>query len=93
MNSWYFPALLALLLLGIQRFFYKVAAENKYPTEWVTFSFMATVTLLSAGAYFSRDQNEPAIGFLLAAGRTMGCFHLRIAILKGQLNSRLRFHP
>jgi drug/metabolite transporter (DMT)-like permease len=65
MNSWYFPALLALLLLGIQRFFYKVSAENKYPTEWVTFSFMATVTLLSAGAYFSRDQNEPAIGFLL----------------------------
>jgi drug/metabolite transporter (DMT)-like permease len=67
MSSWYFPALLALLLLGIQRFFYKVAAENKYPTEWVTFSFMATVTLLSAGAYFSRDQNEFAIGFLLVA--------------------------
>lgn len=68
MTSWYFPALLALLLIGIQRFFYKVAAEKKYPTEWVTFSFMATVTLLSAGAYFSQGlncHNESAIGFLL----------------------------
>ncbi len=50
--SWYFSALLALILMGIQRFFYKVAAERKYPTEWVTFSFMGTVTLLSALAYF-----------------------------------------
>lgn len=66
MISWYFSALLALLLMGIQRFFYKVAAERKYPTEWVTFSFMATVTLLSAGAYFFQQHHEPNIGFLLA---------------------------
>lgn len=66
MISWYFSALLALLLMGIQRFFYKVAAERKYPTEWVTFSFMATVTLLSAGAYFLQQHHEPNIGFLLA---------------------------
>jgi drug/metabolite transporter (DMT)-like permease len=66
MISWYFSALLALLLMGIQRFFYKVAAERKYPTEWVTFSFMATVTLLSAGAYFLQQRHEPNIGFLLA---------------------------
>lgn len=64
--SWYVPALLALLLIGIQRFFYKVAAERKYPTEWVTFSFMATVTLLSAGAYFSKHHHEASIGILLA---------------------------
>lgn len=67
MMSWYFAALLALLLIGIQRFFYKVAAENKYPTEWVTFSFMTTVMLLSAGAYFSQHHREPNIGFLLVA--------------------------
>ncbi|MBU1054576.1 MAG: EamA family transporter [Proteobacteria bacterium] len=66
MTSWYFPALLALLLMGIQRFFYKVAAERKYPTEWVTFSFMATVTLLSAGTYFFRQYHELNLGFLLA---------------------------
>jgi drug/metabolite transporter (DMT)-like permease len=66
MISWYFSALLAMLLMGIQRFFYKVAAERKYPTEWVTFSFMSTVTLLSAGIYFFQQRHEPKIGYLLA---------------------------
>ena len=47
--------------------FYKVAAENKYPTEWVTFSFMATVTLMSAVAYFFDDPTAPDMGFLLVA--------------------------
>ena len=65
MISWYFSALLALLLMGIQRFFYKVAAERKYPTEWVTFSFMATVTLLSSGAYCFQQHYEANIDFLL----------------------------
>jgi drug/metabolite transporter (DMT)-like permease len=64
MISWFFVALLALLLMGIQRFFYKVAAERKYPTEWVTFSFMATVTLLSAGTYFFQQHHESNVGFL-----------------------------
>ena len=65
MISWYYAALLALLLMGIQRFFYKVAAERKYPTEWVTFSFMATVTLLSAGVYFVQPRHDLHIGTLL----------------------------
>ena len=64
MISWYFSTLLALFLMGIQRFFYKVAAERKYPTEWVTFSFMATVTLLSAGTYFLKQHQETDFGFL-----------------------------
>ena len=67
MNAWFFPTLFALLMLGVQRFFYKVAAEKKYPTEWVTFSFMATVTLLSAGAYVSREHQGPDIVFLMVA--------------------------
>jgi len=61
MMSWYFSALIALLLLGIQRFFYKVAAERNYPTEWVTFSFMGTVTLLSAGAYVLQQHHKAGI--------------------------------
>ncbi len=65
MISWYFSAVLALLLMGVQRFFYKVAAERTYPTEWVTFSFMATVTLLSAGAYCFQQQHAVNIGFLV----------------------------
>ena len=66
MISWYFSALLALFLMGIQRFFYKVAAEEKYPTEWVTFSFMGTVTLLSAGTYLFKPHHSTNIGFLAA---------------------------
>lgn len=64
MDSWYFPALLALLLMGIQRFFYKVAAERNYPTQWVTFAFMATVTLLSGGTYLFQQHHAVNIGVL-----------------------------
>ena len=64
MDSWYFPALLALLLMGIQRFFYKVAAERNYPTQWVTFAFMATVTLLSGGTYLFQQHYAISIGVL-----------------------------
>lgn len=64
MDSWYFPALLALLLMGIQRFFYKVAAERNYPTPWVTFAFMATVTLLSGGTYLFQQHLPVNIGVL-----------------------------
>ncbi|MBA3034982.1 MAG: DMT family transporter [Desulfobacterium sp.] len=66
MISWYFSAILALFLMGIQRFFYKVAAERKYPTKWVTFSFMTTVTLLSAVAYLFQQHNDLNTRFLLA---------------------------
>lgn len=64
MISWYFSALVALLLMGIQRFLYKVAAERNYPTPWVTFSFMATVTLLSAGAYLFQSHHGSSLGYL-----------------------------
>jgi drug/metabolite transporter (DMT)-like permease len=47
MTTWYAFSLAALVLLGMQRFLYKVSAERKCPTPWTTFSFMATVTVLS----------------------------------------------
>jgi drug/metabolite transporter (DMT)-like permease len=48
MTSWYFLSIVALILMGTQRFLYKVSAERNCPTAWTTFSFMATVTLISA---------------------------------------------
>lgn len=48
MESWYAFAVLALLLLGTQRFFYKVSAEKGFNTAVTTTSFMATVAILSA---------------------------------------------
>lgn len=47
MAEWYFLSLAALILMGAQRFLYKVSAERNCPTAWTTFSFMATVTLIS----------------------------------------------
>ena len=59
---------LALLLLGTQRFFYKVAAEKQCSTAWVTFTFMTTVTLLSAGLYFAQQrQEQQLIGLLVVS--------------------------
>jgi drug/metabolite transporter (DMT)-like permease len=48
MEPWYFQSIAALVLMGTQRFLYKVSAERDCPTAWTTFSFMATVTLISA---------------------------------------------
>lgn len=65
MTSWYLFSITALCLLGAQRFFYKVAAEKHCPTAWVTFSFMATVTLLSAGLFFLQHRQEPHLSYLV----------------------------
>jgi len=51
MSSWYVLSIIALILMGTQRFLYKVSAERKCHTAWTTFSFMATVALLSSGAF------------------------------------------
>ena len=68
MTSWYACSIAALLLLGTQRFFYKVAAEKQCSTAWVTFTFMTTVTLLSAGLYFAQQrQEQQLIGLLVVS--------------------------
>ncbi|MFH1480517.1 MAG: DMT family transporter [Pseudomonadota bacterium] len=48
MESWYVLSIIALVLMGMQRFLYKVSAERRCPTAWTTFTFMATVTLISS---------------------------------------------
>ncbi|MHB1399442.1 MAG: DMT family transporter [Trichloromonadaceae bacterium] len=51
MPDWYFLSLAALVLLGTQRFFYKVAVERNCSSPLTTAVFMATVTLLSVAAF------------------------------------------
>ena len=51
MAAWYVNSLVALFLLGTQRFLYKVAAERGAGSSLTTAVFMATVALLSAVAY------------------------------------------
>ena len=51
MQNWYALSILALLLMGTQRFLYKVSAEKRCNTAWTTSAFMATVTLLSTASF------------------------------------------
>lgn len=47
MGNWYLLSIVALVLMGTQRFLYKVSAESQCPTAWTTFAFMVTVTVIS----------------------------------------------
>jgi drug/metabolite transporter (DMT)-like permease len=51
MHEWYPYALVALVLMGAQRFLYKVSAAKGCSTPLTTFSFMGTVALLSGILY------------------------------------------
>jgi drug/metabolite transporter (DMT)-like permease len=68
MTDWFPFALAALLLMGTQRFFYKVAAERSCNTALTTLSFMATVTVISCTIFFLRGRPVPDYSFLLLVG-------------------------
>jgi uncharacterized membrane protein len=53
MTNWYVLSIVALVLMGMQRFLYKVSAERNCHTAWTIFSFMATVTVLSVLFFLS----------------------------------------
>ena len=65
MGSWYSFAIIALFLMGMQRFLYKVSAERKCNTAWTTFSFMATVAILSSILFHVLEESVTSIQFLL----------------------------
>ena len=68
MDNWYTQAIIALILMGTQRFLYKVSAERNCNTAWTTFSFMATVALLSSVLFFFRSEPVPNIAFTFIVG-------------------------
>jgi len=65
MPTWYLFSLSALLLLGGQRFLYKVAATKNCPTFLTTFCFMITVAVLSSGLLILRPPDIPNMHFLV----------------------------
>ena len=65
MAGWYVYAILALVLLGFQRFLYKVSAERQCNTAWTTFSFMATVAVLSSTLFFILGEPVSNVKFLI----------------------------
>ncbi len=56
MESWYLFSVAALVLLGTQRFLYKVAAAKDCSSALTTAIFMGTVTLLSGAVYFGSGE-------------------------------------
>ncbi len=68
-GDWYLLTTLALLLLGTQRFLYKVAAEKGCDTAKTTVVFMGTVTALSTAAWFvSAESIGDPLSLILIAG-------------------------
>jgi drug/metabolite transporter (DMT)-like permease len=65
MNNWYVLSIVAVFLMGSQRFLYKVSAERKCNSAWTTFSFMATVTFLSSAFFFILQQPVGNLGYLI----------------------------
>ncbi len=55
---------MALFLMGTQRFLYKVSAEKRCNTAWTTFSFMATVAILSSILFFVLEESVANLSFL-----------------------------
>lgn len=68
MTGWFPFAVAALLFMGAQRFLYKVAAERNCDTALTTLCFMATVTAISAAAFFLRGGEVTDLRFLLLVG-------------------------
>jgi len=66
MPDWYFYSLAALLLLGAQRFLYKVAAERHCSSALTTAVFMGTVTVLSGVAFLLSGEPAGDLGVLAA---------------------------
>ena len=77
MRNWYVLSIVALVLMGVQRFLYKVSAERECHTAWTTFSFMATVTVLSVVFFLSlKESVSDARMLLLTAGINSASFVL-----------------
>ncbi|APG25025.1 MAG: DMT family transporter [Syntrophotalea acetylenica] len=66
MTPWFFKALLALVLIGLQRFFYKVAAERGCNTALTSLVFMATVAVVSWSQFLcGADRGDPRLSMVL----------------------------
>lgn len=66
MDNWYLLSVIALILLGGQRFLYKVAAEKKCSSSLTTAVFMTTVTVLSGTVYVLSDTQPQNLFTLLS---------------------------
>jgi len=73
MNTWYFYSILALILLGSQRFLYKVTAERGYSSGLTTSVFMATVCVLSTAVYIATNAETINYRMLITLALANSC--------------------
>jgi drug/metabolite transporter (DMT)-like permease len=64
MTDWYLFSIAALILLGVQRFLYKVAAERGCSSALTTAVFMGTVTLLSGAVFLVSGESAGRLSAL-----------------------------
>jgi drug/metabolite transporter (DMT)-like permease len=81
MAPWFFKALLALLFIGLQRFFYKVAAERGCSTALTSLVFMGTVAAISWLLFLSGADRGVLNGAMLFWGLVNGLTFLGSAAL------------
>jgi len=60
-SHWYVSAIFSLILLGTQRFLYKVSAEKQCNTAWTTCAFMAVSYAISTAASFGLRSRLAAV--------------------------------
>ena len=65
LNNWYVLSMIALLFMGTQRFLYKVSSQRGCNPAWTTFTFMGTVTVLSAVFLVFSPASVSGVPFLL----------------------------
>lgn len=63
--NWYTLSLTALVLMGTQRFLYKISAQRGCNSAWTTFTFMGTVTVLSTIFFLFSPEKEFDISTLI----------------------------
>ncbi len=61
MSNWYILSITALVLMGTQRFLYKVSAERGCHTAWTTLVFMATVAVVSTLFFLASEESVPDV--------------------------------
>ena len=66
--TWYALAVGAFVLLGLQRFLYKVSAAKGCNTAWTTLAFMGTVAFLSFAFVLIQGRTVDNLPFLLFIG-------------------------
>jgi len=82
MLNWYVLSIINLFGFGIQYFLYKVSAEKKCNTAWTSFSFMATVAILSSIFFFVFEEKVNNLSLLLIMAFFDALIFLTVTILR-----------